>query len=235
MRSRRITADALAERPVLVVRIALDRYRGDVDVLSPDELARFRRMRSVGKKREYLAGRSAMRRVLAGLVDVDARDVAIENGPHGKPEVGGQGDLHFNLSHSGDRALLAVSRRGPIGVDIEAARTGRPFRRLARRFFSPSEYQWLDGLPTAGVADGFYRVWTLKEAYLKAIGTGLTLSSRDFELDPESDPPRLLGTPPGQMAAEKWAMQVLPVEHGYQAALCAPAGLLDRQVRLSDC
>jgi len=231
----RLESDALGAGRVLVIGIALDLYEGDPGVLSDAELTRFRRMRSAGKRREYLAGRSAMRRVLGPLIDVEPRDVPIEDGAHGKPEVGGHDGVHVNLSHSGDRALLAVSRRGPIGVDIEAARPGRPFRRLARRFFAPAEYDWLDGLAAGEVADGFYRLWTLKEAYLKAIGTGLTLSSRAFEVDPETDPPRLVGTSTGQLAAECWAMQVLPIEPGYHAALCTPAGVLDyRQISLPD-
>ncbi len=215
------------------MRIALDRYRGDPDVLSAAESARFRRMRSVGKRREFLAGRSAMRRVLAPLIDADPRDVPIEHGGHGKPEIGDHEGLHFNLSHSGDQGLLAVGRRGPIGVDIELARPGRPFRRLARRFFAVPEFDWLDGLPAADLADGFYRLWTLKEAYLKAIGTGLTVSSRAFRFDPEIDPPLLVRTPKGHEAPECWAMHVLPADPGYHAALCMPAGRFDyRQVSL---
>ncbi len=225
----------VSDDEVLIVAIALDLYQGDPDILSTTELARFRRMRSAGKRREYLAGRSAKRRVLGPLIDMEPRDVPIESGVHGKPEIGGHDGLHFNLSHSGDRALLAVSRHGPIGVDIEAARRGRPFRRLARRFFHPAEYDWLQGLPAGDIAAGFYRLWTLKEAYLKAIGTGLTLSSRAFEVDPESDPPRLMGVSAGQLPAEQWAMQVLPTEPGYHAALCTPAGVLDcRQISLAD-
>lgn len=228
-------ADAIGDGRVLVVGIGLDRYRGDPNILSADELARWRRMRSVGKRREYLAGRSAMRRVLGLLVDADPRDLAIEHGAHGKPEIAGSDRVHFNLSHSGDQALLAVSKTGPIGVDIEETRAGRPFKRLARRFFTSAEADWLLGLPPGDVAAGFYRLWTLKEAYLKAIGTGLTLSSRAFEVDPESDPPRLIGTSTGQLAAEHWAMQVLPTEPGYHAALCTPAGLLGyRQVSLDN-
>lgn len=231
-----LTSDVLNDGRVMVIRIALDLHEGDAEVLSASERSRFRRMRSVGKRREYLAGRSAMRRVLGPLIDMEPRDVPIESGVHGKPEIGGHDGLHFNLSHSGDRALLAVSRHGPIGVDIEVARPGRPFRRLARRFFHPAEYDWLQGLPAGDSAAGFYRLWTLKEAYLKAIGTGLTLSSRAFEVDPESDPPRLVGTSAGQLPAEQWAMQVLPTEPGYHAALCTPAGVLDyRQVSLADC
>jgi len=230
-----LTSEALGDDRALVVRVALDLYQGDAGVLSATERARLRRMRSVAKQRDFLAGRSAIRRVLGPLLDADPRGVSIEDGVHGKPELTGSQRLHFNLSHSGDRALLAVSRRGPIGVDIEAARPGRPFRRLARRFFAASEYDWIQGLPARDLADGFYRLWTLKEAYLKAIGTGLTLSSRAFQVDPRRDPPRLVTTPAGQLAAERWTTRVLPIEPGYHAALCTPAGLLDcRQVSLED-
>jgi len=225
----------LGPADVLVVGIALDSYRGDEALLSGAEGARFRRMRSTAKRREFLVGRSAMRRVLGRLMRTEPQDVRFELGAHGKPGVAGEHRLYFNLSHSSERAVLAVTRGGPVGVDIEAARPGRPFHRLAKRFFAAPEYESLQGLSATEFADGFYRLWTLKEAYLKAIGTGLTLSSRAFEID-AGDPPRLVKTAEGHLGADHWGLQVLPAEAGYHVALCTPAGVSDvRPVALADC
>ncbi len=231
----KLGADMVDDVSVLVIEIDLCAYPGDAEILNTSERARLRRMRSVTKKREYLAGRCLTRRVVGDLTDTEPRDVRIEHGPNGKPDLARTHGLHVNLSHSGERALLAVSRHGPIGVDIEVGRTGRPFARLSRRFFAPSEHEWIQGLAAADVASGFYRLWTLKEAYLKAIGTGLTLSSRTFQVDAESDPPRLIETSPNQLTAEHWTMRVLPTEAGYHAALCTPVSLLRyRKVCLAD-
>ena len=81
----RFTPDTLGDDEVLVVGIALDSYRGAQDLLSDPEGARFRRMRSTAKRREFLAGRSAMRRVVGALVETEPRDVRFEFGAHGKP------------------------------------------------------------------------------------------------------------------------------------------------------
>ena len=84
----------------------------------------------------------------------------------GKPYVV-DGSLHFNLSHSGDYALIAVTADAPVGVDIERHREHRRWREIAKRFFAPHEASSLR------TADDFYRLWVVKEAVLKALGTGL--------------------------------------------------------------
>jgi 4'-phosphopantetheinyl transferase len=113
---------------------------------------------------------------------------AIERGEHGKPRFPAPFDrLGFNWSHSGDRALFAIGRGGAgfeVGVDIERVRPRARALELARRFFAPDETSMLEALPVEGQLQGFLRLWTAKEAVLKANGGGLSygLERVAFEL-----------------------------------------------------
>lgn len=218
----------------IVVAVPLDEAPVDPDVLDPAEHARLRRMRSERRSREFAAGRTALRTVLAAVLGVEPSAVPIVSGPHGKPMLREPATVHFNLTHSGELGLLAVGTAGALGVDVERVRAGRPFLRLAERFFTPAESRWLRSRGGAARRDAFYRMWTLKEAYLKALGTGLSVSSRAFELDAD-EPPRLLSGVSGHAPAERWALQFLPVPGDYRAALCTPAGDVEyRLVSLSE-
>ena len=99
-------------------RVCLESCEGSVGMLDTGELARLRRMRSASKRREFLVGRSALRQVPGTAARRRPGDVAFAYGEHGKPRLVAGGP-HFNLSHSGDVALIAVSLSGPVGVDVE--------------------------------------------------------------------------------------------------------------------
>lgn len=198
---------------------ALDAALAAPETLDAVEHARLQRMRSPSKKLEFLVGRSMLRRILGEALGINPAEVSLEYGEHGKPLLPGDGPM-FNLSHSGDRALLALASSGRVGVDVEYLRLRRPFARLSRRFFSGAEDRWLRALSGADRATGFYRAWTLKESYLKAIGTGLAFSSSDFALDLAGTPPRLMSTEyPGDEPA-RWSFATPELSDGYAAALC---------------
>ncbi len=198
---------------------ALDESLAAFETLDGLEQARLRRLRSESKRLEFLVGRSMLRRILGEHLDVRPADVRLEYGRHGKPKLRGE-ELMFNLSHSGNCAIVAIGADGRVGVDIEHRRPRRPFRELSRRFFAEAEDRWLAALPGADRADGFYRVWTLKEAYLKAIGTGLTFSSRGFGLDMAQTPPRLRATDYPGDEPHRWRFETPEMAGTYVAALC---------------
>lgn len=135
---------------------------------------------------QWLAGQRsaqspAVRSLLAGYLD--AKDVDIDYDARGKAHV--RGDiLHFNVSHSGEALALAVSRSQPLGVDLEHARRPRRALDLARRFFAPDEAKILEGLPESERQIAFLRLWTCKEAWVKADGGGIAagLHHATFEL-----------------------------------------------------
>jgi 4'-phosphopantetheinyl transferase len=154
-------------------------------VLDDDERARRARFVFQRDRDRYLASHLFLRAVLACHAGVDPAALRFTRGPHGKPVlepacVPGVAPA-FNLSHSGARALLAiVPGAAEVGVDIERWRPDRRFAAIAERNFSPPECRYLDRFGAAARAAAFYRVWTLKEAYVKARSTGLTLPLHGF-------------------------------------------------------
>ena len=140
--------------------------------LSPEEYRHWHEIRQPGRQREYLLGRVLLRRLLAERLHCPAGSLAFHIGEHGKPMLCNH-HWQFNLSHSGDWLVLALCREGPLGVDIEMGLRRRPILPLAERFYAPGEYLWLRTLPVQEQDSAFYRLWSRKEAVLKAHGAGI--------------------------------------------------------------
>lgn len=122
----------------------------------------------------YLASRWLLRRSLARYLGCSPAAVPLARTDKGKPYIEGS-ELQFSLSHSDNWALLAVTQGRAIGVDLEAHTTRtRSLQAIAERYFDPRETAQLLSLPAAAQRDYFYRLWTLKEALLKAIGCGIS-------------------------------------------------------------
>ncbi len=160
-------------------------------LLTSSERSRAGRLRIESKRRQFVRTRSQLRRVLARYLEAEPLEIEIEAGEHGKLEV--IGGPAFNVSHSGQLAVIAIAASGlceetQLGVDIERQRSGRPLDRMAQRFFADRESAVYSALEEGERETDFYRRWALKEAYVKALGTGLTYSSRAFVLadDPVS-------------------------------------------------
>ena len=110
---------------------------------------------------------------------ISPENIRITCGEHGKPALLGNHPLFFNLSHSGQRVLCAVSPQ-EVGCDVEQLRPAN--LKLARRFFTPAESKALFSLPPEQQEAAFFRLWTCKESFIKAVGTGLSLPLRDFRI-----------------------------------------------------
>ena len=193
----------------------------DWDVLSPDESERASRI-VVGEKRDQkAASRASLRRILARYLDVDPKSLRFDYGEQGKPGLSEHLNPTFNLSHSETVGLIGVTRDVRIGVDVEQAREGRPFSDLAGRFFSAVESAALDELSESDRQTAFYRVWTRKEAYLKAHGTGLSFPSNGFTIDYAGEGPgRLVATEmPGDDPAV-WRFADVGLGPEFAGAIC---------------
>lgn len=140
--------------------------------LSAAECERLEAYRSRAAAERYVVTRSLVRVVLGGHTGVGPRDVRVRLAPSGKPEVDG---VHFNVTHSGEVVLLAVSDDRPVGVDVERRREVQRVAALIERWLTPHERRELDELRKRGLddSDAFLRVWSLKEARLKALGVGI--------------------------------------------------------------
>ncbi len=147
--------------------------------LSADEVDRASRFLKPQHRRRFEAARGVLRDILSRYEQRPAAALPLATGAFGKPLLS-DSRLRFNVSHSGAHALFGVSRDRDVGVDIEAIDPRRADDRIAERYFSEAECAALQHLPTAARDAAFFRCWTRKEAYLKAIGTGLSGSLRGF-------------------------------------------------------
>jgi 4'-phosphopantetheinyl transferase len=140
--------------------------------LSREEHQLWHAIQQPNRRQEYLLGRVLLRRLLAERLHCPADELVFCTGPHGKPVLCDE-SWQFNLSHSGDWLVLALCQAGPLGVDVEMGLRRRQILPLARRFYAASEYAWLLSLPAQEQESAFYRLWSRKEAVLKAQGDGI--------------------------------------------------------------
>ncbi len=200
--------------------------------LSEEECERARRFRFPEHRRRFVAARGALRSILADYLRLAPGEIRFAYGRRGKPSLTERGDspLRFNLSHSGSLGVAAITQGREVGVDVERRRELKRPDAIARRFFSAEENRQLGALATESERDdAFFRCWTRKEAYLKALGDGLArpLGSFDVSL---GDPPELLRVEDEEREPERWRMLSLSPPAGYTGALVVEAG----DVRLSE-
>jgi 4'-phosphopantetheinyl transferase len=149
---------------------AIERLHG---VLSQEERSRAAAIRLSRQKKRFVAGRGALRSILAGYARSDPARLEFRYNRWGKPELTAGGDLQFNLTHSGALGLCAVTRGRAVGVDVERVRQRYGQERIAERFFSQRERRELRDLPAAARPEAFCRLWTRLEAYQKAKGESI--------------------------------------------------------------
>jgi 4'-phosphopantetheinyl transferase len=171
----------------------------------------------VEDKRACVAAHWLKRRLLSRAdPSIDPLSWNFERGVHGKPLVAGRGDLHFNLSHCKGLVACALRRDGPVGIDVEF--TGRPEpREVALHYFSPLELAWWQGQPEAMKTKTFFNIWTMKEALVKATGTGLSQPFRDFSVCVESLTMLSKGDSSGE--TQSWRFHVTEPDHQHLLAL----------------
>jgi 4'-phosphopantetheinyl transferase len=157
------------------------------NTLSRDEKDQANRFLRVEDRALFALTRGTLRRLLSEATGVAADKIAFAEGPYGKLCLVGTHGPHFNVSHSGCRALIGFSDSRDIGVDIEFMRAAGGELDLARSFFSAAEYRSLEGLGRDTLLSSFYKIWTCKEAVLKACGAGITEHLKDFSVELTED------------------------------------------------
>lgn len=194
--------------------------------LDAEELIRLKRIRVPGARRLFLAGRLLVRSALSRYADrlpADWRFVRSRDGKPGIDPLAGPSDLTFNLAHTAGAALLAVARGREVGVDVERRDRVVKARELIRRYFSPEERTVLEKLPEGRLRDRFFLYWTLKEAYLKALGSGLALPLGSFGFQITGRRPYRIGFAgfPGAEGEEarSWRFALISPRPPYIAAL----------------
>ncbi len=155
--------------------------KGDSDILSPKELATHANFKFKQDAERYWVAHVALRRILASYLLVDPCSLRFEFEEFGKPKLVGAG-LTFNLSHTRSIALLAVSKNQKIGVDTEPLNRPINTEAISKRFFTAKEHQDLLSLSGQERQQAFFRLWVMKEAFVKAVGCGLSGSLAAFEV-----------------------------------------------------
>jgi 4'-phosphopantetheinyl transferase len=161
-------------------------------------------------RRQYVAARAVLRALLSRYTGIPARDIVFGYESHGKPVLKNTDTpgLRFNLSHSGDLALLAVTRAQRVGADVEHVRPVPEAELIASRTFSRAEYKQLMMIEGRDARlRAFYCCWTRKEAFIKALGDGLSFPLEKFSVSIETDQPsRVIFISEDLGIAERWTL-----------------------------
>jgi 4'-phosphopantetheinyl transferase len=193
-------------------------------ILSEDERARATRFHFSRDRQYFTATRALLRTILGGYLDSDPKALRFQYSKNEKPSLTpsqSQNPVEFNVSHSGDVALLAFARGRDVGVDVEQLRENFDHEAVARRFFSEQEQRQLAALAPADRYHGFFRCWTRKEAYIKARGTGLAFPLHQFDVSLRpGEENALISTRPDSTEAARWSLQDVRTGKAYVAALC---------------
>jgi len=195
----------------------------DAALLDANEHARASRFILARDREQFIAAHALLRRVLALCLNCAPVDVTFAVTANGKPYLAGSKiGLRFNLSHSGERTMIALAVGRDVGVDVEQDRSVEVLG-IAERFFAPSEAAALRSRSPAEQQIAFFRCWTRKEAFIKALGEGLgyPLDAFEVELDDDKSRPLLRRTREERQAPVRWQVRSLQVEPGYAAAVAA--------------
>ncbi len=217
----------LGEGEIHVWRLDLSRVRqqvgGLLSCLSKDERERASRFHFQKDREHFIAARGVLRVLLGRYLNLTPEELRFQYSSYGKPslDVGPDGErLSFNLSHSHERALLAFTRAGEIGVDLEFMRADFACHEVAERWFSNREVEIFSALPGSLRTEAFFNCWTRKEAYVKARGEGLSHPLKSFSVSLAPDEAaRFLSIEGDRLQCSRWSLQNLHVAEGYAAAL----------------
>jgi 4'-phosphopantetheinyl transferase len=191
-------ADAFADEPVRTRLTA---------VLSDDERARMQRFVRERDRRLQMLARAMMRILLSAYSGVPPDAWRFRAGAHGKPEIASptiEPPIGFNLSHTDGLVAAAFARCAEVGVDVEWLDRRAATADVARRFFAAAEVEHLESTPDERRTEAFFAFWTLKEAYLKARGLGLSVPLSSFAFDLDAHEPRVTFAPSLEDDQARW-------------------------------
>jgi 4'-phosphopantetheinyl transferase len=195
-------------------------------MLSQGESERAARFRFDTHRNRFIAARGILRSLLGAYLHSPPGELRFEYGPNGKPTLAtpfGESGVSFNLAHSEDLALIAVTRLGQIGVDVEQIRPVTDPDELVARFFSPRETALFQTLPSAQKNSAFFNLWTRKEAWLKATGDGIAhLLNRVEVTFLPGDPAQFLDLPERPQLHTHRALRELTPATGFVGAVALP-------------
>ena len=212
-------------------RISLDLMPDSVKLfestLSADEAERAARFHFEVDKNRFIVAHGALRNILSRYLQNNSAELTFSLNQYGKPTLVNS-TLEFNLSHSGEFALVAVTQGRKVGVDVERIRQGISSHVIAQQYFSKAEVAELQSLPLEQRESAFFICWTRKEAYIKAQGLGLSLPLESFDVSLTPGHPAILrATRPDPKESARWRFLSLDVDLNYAGAIAVENDTLD--------
>ncbi len=197
--------------------------------LTDEERDRARGMRFQVHRRRFVAAHGILNLLLSRYLSIPTSRLRFAKAKGGKPMLGLQElpfwqetprpqDLRFNLSHSGDKALLAFAIGSDVGVDLEEEREDPLLTSLVSQYFSRGERDWFSTLEPEERTPAFYQCWTLKEAYLKAVGAGLAESLDSFDAYLRGEEV-VFSLPENPRRGCSWLLRPIMMPDGFKGAL----------------
>ena len=221
----------LENRQVDVWRLSLglltDSVKLTESTLSADEKERAARFHFEADRNQFAIAHGALRNILGRYLHRDPAELTFSINQYGKPALVNS-NVEFNLSHSGDFVLIAVTQGRKIGVDVERIRQGISSHVIAQQYFSKAEVAELQSLPIDQRESAFFTCWTRKEAYIKAQGLGLSLPLEGFDVSLTPGHPAILrATRPDEKEATRWTLRSLDVDPNYAGAVAVEGSAFD--------
>ena len=189
--------------------------------LHGEEKNRYNRYQSQSQKEHFLFGRVLLKTILSKYIGCAPVDLKFDFDTRGKPFLSSNNTLSvtFNLSHSDNRLVFAVSKSQDLGVDLEIIKKERAILKIAERYFSPSETRELRNLPKASQVKRFYELWTLKESVLKACGSGLSRGLSKIEFSFPTSDKLVMHSAPGNGNLTNWQSWQIEEYKNYMLAV----------------
>lgn len=203
----------------------LDEYKV---LLNAEEQTRYERLIFPKHQKQFLVSRALLRTVLGNCLKLPPESLVFARNAYGKPRIASFEKtlpISFNLSHTNGLSVLAVTQGDDLGVDAEYLTRKVDILKLAQRFFSKQEYDELAALDVKDFDERFFRLWTLKEAYIKACGMGLAIPLRDFSFSFKQDEIAVSFAEQRNDEPEAWQFWQFVYQSRFQLALAQKSNL----------
>lgn len=202
-----------------------------ISLLSLDEKERSQRFHFAEDQNHYILGRGLLRTLLGSYINMEPAQIEFNYGKYGKPALKSRSDLgvEFNLAHSNDLILYAIGRHARVGIDIEYIRPMPDMDNFAQHFFSADEITMIGSLSGRAKEEAFFKLWTCKEAFLKAHGNGLATPLDQVEISLSNNgTANLESIDADKEKARHWHLKIFTPMQDYQAAIAIDGH--DRQI-----
>ncbi|ADG93868.1 4'-phosphopantetheinyl transferase [Arcobacter nitrofigilis DSM 7299] len=204
---------------VHIWKIEIDKISEDIykysELLTPDELNRANKYRISNKKKAYITTRITLKILLKYYLDNDSYSITLYKNNYGKIYIKGS-NLYFNISHSTDMSIITFSRNNEIGIDLENMNCDSNIIDISTRYFTKRERLWIKNLALEKQKEAFIYCWVRKEAYIKALGLGLSIPLDSFHVIPQNTKE----IPIDNFQIKEWFLYPLNISTQYLGAMC---------------